>query len=386
MKCYLLPSSLSAALEVASKAVARKGSIPAVEGVLLEATPDGGLVATGTDLRFRAWQTVAARVDEPGAIILPVKPLQDFIGAVPQSDEIQIDVDAKHKAVLTCSRTVVRIAGLDAEGFPTGPSFDDPSADLTLAAPVFARLIAGVAHAASPDDSRPVLAGINLLIRDGLVTLVTADGFRLAMCAEEVEGLSDLSVIVHAHRLAQAASQFGKATSVRLLVDGAQSQLLIDTEAGSWAVALIDGQYPDWNRIVPRPADITNIVTVSRADLLRTAELIRNLTTEVTDKDGKRSHNTVMARLTVAPGELLVRAHDTTHDHEASAVIEAELEQGSGISITFNGGYFRDAVRALSGDRVTLELTAVDRPTIVRSAGDSSNVQIIMPMHVARPS
>lgn len=386
MRLTILPASLSAALDVASKAVAKRGSIVALERVLLEATPDGGLKVRGTDGERSAWHTVSARVDEAGSVALPPKPLTEFIASVSPDDGIEITVDGKHKAVLTSGRTVFKLPGLDPEEFPAMPSFDDPLADFTMAADVFARLVGNVAHAFLGDESRPTLAGIFLTTTGGSLQLVTADGFRLAASHEPIADLPDLSIIVQGRGLSEAAKTFAAATSVRLVVDQRKSQLLIDSERGSWAIRLIEGQYPDWTRIVPKSAAITNVVTVGRAEAVRVSKLIRSLSVETTDSDGRGKTRMVMARLTVAPGELTVTARDSTYDHEAAAVIVADLSLGDGIGITFNGRYLLDALEALDSARVTFEFTAPQSPTIVRPATDTSaHMCVLMPMHVARP-
>ena len=385
MRLHILPAQLSAALDVASKATAKRTTIPVLERVLLEATPDGGLKVRGTDLQRSAWHTVSARVDQAGSVALPPKPLTEFIASVSPDDGIEITVDSKHKAVLTSGRTVFKLSGLDPEEFPAMPAFDDPLADFTMAADVFARLVGNVAHAFLGDESRPALAGILLTTVGGALQLVTADGFRLAASLEPIPDLPDLSIIVQGRGLSEAARVFGGATSVRVLVDQQQSQLLIDSECGSWAVRLIEGQYPDWNRIVPKTEAITNVVTVGRAEAVRVSKLIRSLSVETTDTDGKGKTRTVMARLTVSPGEMTVTARDSTYDHEATAVIAAELSRGDGIGITFNGKYLLDALEAIDSARVTFEFTAPQSPTIVRPAtDDSGHLCVLMPMHDAR--
>lgn len=374
MKLHALASSLSAALAVAERATAPKSTLPVLSQVLL-ATDGELLTVTGTDLEFRASASASARIDEPGEITLPPNLLKDFLDSLPGSEAVTLETLGNHRAVLTCGRSVTRIAGLDPEPFPPTPSFDDATFDITLSAPMLAELIRGTAYAVAPTDDRPVLAGVSLVVADDTLTLAAADGFRLSIRQEHLDtSAPDISLIVHGKRLAQVGSLLAKSTSARLRVDERQSSLLVDSEAGSWCIRLIEGQFPDWRRIVPLHDRVRATVTVLRDDLIRAGRLVKSVSEE----------NLRIVRLTAADGSLTVGARDA-QDQEAVGVIDAELA-GDAMAVAFNGRYLADAVASFDGaERVTLELVAVNLPGIVRALdGPSGNLCVIMPMHNAK--
>lgn len=381
MKLTVSPSTLQAALSVAQTAIKRSPTWLIAEHVLLEASEDR-LTVSGTDLESRAWHTIAAEIEEPGRVTLPPKAITDFLDAVIPSEPVTLTVAANHKAELTSGRTRIRAAGLDPEQFPVCPSFDDPAFDHTMPAETLATLIRSTAFAAAKNDSRPVLAGVLFKVQDGALTMAAADGFRLAIREAHVEDAPDLDVVVHARLLGRLANALDKATSARLRVDATRSSLLIGTEAGCWTARLIDGQFPDFRRIIPQ--DVPIAVTIRRDDLLRASRLTRNMQETVTDRGVSTS--TQIARLTVRQDEIALRSVGTEGDREAEIVIESVRERGDDLEIGFNGGYFRDAVEAIDAVDITLEMAGPARPTLIRAAGErNGHCHVIMPMHVARP-
>ena len=374
MKLTITPEALTATLAVAQPVIKRSSTLPDLEMVLLEAHTDGGLTISGTDLETRAWHTVAAEIHEAGSVCLPPSRLIDFLAAVVADDPITLSVDENHKAELRSGTTRARVAGIDAERFPAGVNSEEPAFDATFTAGELAAVVGGVLHAVAPDESRPVLAGVMVKIADGTLTLAAADGYRLSLRTLDV-GAPDLTVIAHGKGLARIARPLSGATSARVMVDARQANLLVDSEVGCWSVRLIEGQFPDFNRIIPRDPPIA--VLFNRDDMLRVLKLVGKIDDTATG---------YMVRFNVQDGQIEVRAGTPTSDQEADAVVGATLERGSGISIAFNAKYLGDALAALDSARVRLELVKADSPALLRSSDGGTALEVLMPMHIARGS
>lgn len=373
MRVLMLPTKLSSALDVAAGAIARRSTLPVLQHVHIKATPDGGVIVTGTDLETRAWHTVSAKVEEPGAVCLPPKLIAEFLDAINPDDALTLTVNEQHKAELVSGRTRVRLAGLDAELYPPCPDFSEPIFDTTMSADVMSTLIKSVAFAVAPDDSRPVLAGVLIRASGTTLQLVAADGYRLALRSAEVES-PELDVIAQGKTLAKAGRMLEKATSARLLVDARSSALLVDSEAGCWSIRLLEGQFPDFNRIIPKDPPVG--VTVDRADLVRAITLVRGV---------EQTSDGYLMRLTVEADSLALRAGGTTSDQEADTEIAATLERGKPLTVAFNPRYLGEAVAAIEGDRVMLELSGPASPALVRAAGErNGHLNVVMVMHDAR--
>lgn len=382
MKITVLPDKLSAALDVAAKATGRATVTPAIGHVLLEAHPDGGLTVSGTDLSTRAWLTVEAKVVEPGAVLLPPATLQDLVSVADPSEGLSIEVNAKHRAELRCGRNQIKVAGLDPETFPAATSFDDPIVDATLAAPTLAMLIRSVSHAAASDESRPVLSGVLCRAADSVLTLVTADGYRLAARSTDLDAPFDLDVVVRAKPLASLAGLLMKATSVRIQVDSRQSAILLDSEAGCWAIGLIDGQFPDWRRALK--IEPKTRVVVSRAALKDATTLVRGVVSTFTHDS--KSVTTSRVTLSIGESSIEARSGSTELDQEADVEMDAEVD-GESVRVGLRTAFLRDALDAFDSETVLLEIENDQRPVILRDPSDPDrHAQVLMPMTLPRGS
>ena len=168
-----------------------------------------------------------------------------------------------------CGRYEANVAGIDAEDFPPIPAVSGGQS-FSIPAGLLKQAINEVVFAAAPDDTRPVLAGVLLKMGGGTLTLAAADGFRLAVRTVELpEGGPDLQMIVPAKTLTEVA---------RLLSDASDDQVAINTTPNGNQIyfafgkteitsRLIEGQFPDYQRIIP--PDAKTKVKVSTTDFLR---------------------------------------------------------------------------------------------------------------------
>jgi DNA polymerase-3 subunit beta len=382
VKLTIQAAALSAALDVAGDAVGKDRNLPILANVLLEADPDGGLTITGTDLKTRAWRTVPANVERAGAVCLPPAKIGDMLGGVPSGAEIAIAVGGGHKAVLTSGRTTVRIAGEDPEGFEAAPSLDDPQAELSIWADTFRDLVKTVAFAAASDDSRPSIQGLLIESRDGELRWTAADGKRIAYRAIPYEG-DAISVVVPAARLASVARKLAAAKGdVRMAVSSNGSRLIVESDIGRWAVKLIEDTYP--NLSAAFKATPTALVTVDHDDIRRACDLVANISTGIDAGNGKKVQ-TDKALLIVGTDSLEVRSGDPADHYQAVTVLDAVLEHGEPLVCATKTGSLRDALKALAGNRVTLELDGPNRPIVLRDAlaNDRSHLHVLIQMVVA---
>ena len=383
MKLECLQENLAEGLSVVGRVVPTKSTLPVLSNVLLS-TRDGELQLTANNLELSVAHRVATSgIERDGEITLPARLLADYVALLDHGQKVALELNPKtHKVHLACGRYEANIAGIDAEDFPPipqvsgGPSFTIPAATLK-------ETIAGVVFAAAPDDTRPVLAGALLRISGGSLTLAAADGFRLAVRTVELpESGPELTMIVPAKTLTEVA---------RLLSDAADDAVSINTTPNGNQVyfafgkteitsRLIEGQFPDYQRIIP-PESKTR-VKVSTTDFLRATRAA-----QVFARD-----NSMIVRLECTPpkdnaelalGQVMVKSTSAEMgDNEGN--LDAQVE-GDDTQIAFNGRYLRDALEAIDTPEVLLQITSPSSPGIIKPAGEPNGyIHVIMPMHVAR--
>ena len=310
--------------------------------------------------------------------------MADYVALLDHGQKVELELNPKtHKVHLACGRFEANIAGIDAEDFPPipavsgGPSFSIPAGLLKEA-------IDEVVFAAAPDDTRPVLAGALLKMGGTSLTLAAADGFRLAVRTVELpDGGPELQMIVPAKTLNEVGRLLGDASdddqvAINTTPNGNQVYFAFGkTEITS---RLIEGQFPDYQRIIP--ADSKTRVKVSTTDFLRATRAA-----QVFARD-----NSHIVRLECSPakenadlalGSVLVKSTSAEMgDNEGN--LDAVVD-GDDTQIAFNGRYLRDALEAIDTPEVLLQLTGPSSPGIIKPAGEPNGyLHVIMPMHVAR--
>ena len=383
MKLECLQENLAEGLTVVGRVVPTKSTLPVLSNVLLT-TRAGELQLTANNLELSVAHRVPAAVVREGEITLPARLLSDYVALLDHGQKLDLDLNAKtHKVHLACGRYEANVAGIDAEDFPPvpavsgGPSFAIPAGLLKEA-------INEVVFAAAPDDTRPVLAGVLLKMAGTSLTLAAADGFRLAVRTVDLPAAGpDLQMIVPAKTLTEVA---------RLLSDTADEQVSINTTPNGNQIyfafgkteitsRLIEGQFPDYQRIIP--PDAKTKVKVSTIDFLRATRAAA-----VFARD-----NTNIVRLECSPpkddaelalGSVLVKSTSAEMgDNEGT--LDTKGFEGEEAQIAFNGRYLRDALEAIDTPEVLLHITGPSSPGVIKPAGEPNGyLHVIMPMHVAR--
>jgi DNA polymerase-3 subunit beta len=266
---------------------------------------------------------------------------------------------------------------VDAAEFPPLPEVSDGQT-VELDPQVLLSAIEQTVVAASGDEGRPVYTGVLAEISGADITLVATDGHRLAVrqlrTADGALPLGDrLSVIIPARALSELARLLKPILSspgaVTLAVGGTRSQVRFELPGYSLTSRLIDGVYPNYQKVVPEGAQ-----TVARAS---TDELRR--TTRVVSLFARDAANVLKIR---CESSQLVLSANTNEVGDNVASVDASIE-GENVGIAFNARYVSDVLALLDSPEVELVLNGTLAPGMVRAAGDDTYRYVIMPVRVA---
>jgi DNA polymerase III subunit beta len=386
-------TTLAKTLKLVDRAIRDKTPQPELACFLLEADPVR-LTITGTDLEFGIRARLEANVEASltldehttgATLCLPARLLSEYVDSLAGGDIVLRQKPGTRTVHLACGRYEANINGMSPEGYPR-IFVDVLAADtaVTLPSRTLKRAILDTVFSANhDDDTRPVLASLLVKLAEGALTLAAADGFRLAVRTDPVEALpvESLSLLVPAKTMRELSNLLpDDDTAVEIGV--ASPQNLVRFAWGDVQVTsrLIEGQFPDYQRIVPTGHTTRLVAPVE--DLLQAVK-----TAMVFSRD-----NSNIVRLSLTPGEsdpegsvpgqLVVHTTSAEMGDEAtelSAAIEGETTE-----IAFNGRYLRDALEAMKSGEVELWLNGPTTTGLLRPVGRSDYVVLIMPMHVSR--
>lgn len=346
--------------------VERRQTLPILANVLI-AVNGNKLSLTATDLEVELRTSAPVECSGETEFTLPARKLMDICKALPESAPFTLEVEGG-KAVLRSGRGRYTLGMLPAQDYP---SIEPATASETFTLPVGAmkRLIDKTQFAMAQQDVRYYLNGLLLEIRPGRVRAVATDGHRLALCdaAFDSDTSMDLQVILPR----KAVIELG-----RLLVDSdleaqfeiSNSHLRVHLEHSSFTTKLIDGRFPDYERVMP--SGDTSLMLAEK-DLLKQA-LAR---TAILSNEKYRG-----IRFRLSKGLLHLQAHNPEQD-EAEEEVEVDYE-GAEMTIGFNVGYLLDVLGVLDGDQVQIAVIDSNSSSLVTQKDSNECRYVVMPMRL----
>ncbi len=371
MKCTVSPSALSAMLNLVSRAVSPRSTLPVLSNVLLE-TDSGGLRVTATNLDLTISAVVPATVEEEGRITVPARLLSEYVASLDESP-CRMEVEERTQ-ILRISNAAQRtnLHGIDAVEFPPIPAREsEPAVEVDAAQ--FQLGVAQTSVAASGDEQTPVLTGVLLHIEGERMTMVATDRHRLAVKTLAVEireaGLHTGSVIVPARHLGEVARAVNPSRpKLGIAFSDNRNQIFFRLRDIEIASRLIEGNYPNYAQVIPSQSSTT--VVLPTALLLKSAR-----TASVLARDAANP-----LRLHAGSGELELRAQTAeVGDHDAP--LPATVE-GDDVQVSFNARYLLDALQAIDAEEVQLGFNGPLQPAAFRPHGRDDFLSVIMPVRV----
>jgi DNA polymerase III subunit beta len=368
MKFTCNSKDIAAAVSAASKIVNTHTTVPILSNVLLQ-SEDGRIVARATDLELTLELSFPGKVSEPGAVTVPAKLLSSYLGNLPAA-ELELS-GTPTRATVKCERSNYDFHALPADEYPPLPGAPH-AGQLSISAKRFRDAIDATIFAASSEEARgAVLMGTLVEVDGDMLTLVATDGYRLAKHRTRLSsgGKGQERYIVPSRALAEAARNLGGSEEITIGVLGpGNNQLALSAGEMAITVRLVDGQYPNYQQVIPAKFDRS--VTVNTSALLgslRRAELVA----------GDRAS---MVKLAIANQTLVVTA---SSDISGNAYEEIEVEQkGDDLTIAFNARYLIDVLNHVKSPRALLEFLGPLSPAAIRPADgeDGEQLYILMPL------
>lgn len=366
MKLQVGRNELLAALQSVIGVVERRQTLPVLANFLLE-TKDDELIVTGTDLEIELESRARVQNIAPGRVTMPARKFFDICRGLPEGADITLE-STGDRATLRSGKSRYSLSCLKADEFPAMGQVAD-GRKLVLKHSELKRLIERTQFAMAQQDVRYYLNGMLLEVNSKRIRTVTTDGHRLAMSEivrdtgfnESVQIIVPRKAILELGRLLENGDE-----EVALSI--AAGQLQADLDMVRLTTKLVDGRFPDYERVIPDSGDKrvqAKCETVKRA--LGRAAILSN--------EKFRG-----VRLHLEPGKLVLQTHNPEHD-EAEDDLEVNYD-GSPMEIGFNVNYLLDALGALSGDEFVMELKNADSSGLVYALEDQSSKYVVMPMRL----
>lgn len=367
MKLTATKETLVLALGRVQGIVGKKTTMPVLSNVLIETTATDRFTVTATDLDIFAKGEYDGVIDRPGKACVRARELYEIIRNLPAgSVRLELAEDGQNLRVI--SGTVnYKLPTIEVEDYPAMPDFGTVNY-VPLGAQLLHELIGHTLFSVANDDPRIFLNGVNVETPEGKVRMVSTDGHRLSLIEREVEGLTLQAPVIIPRK--------GLVELRKLLDEGGEALELAFTASNGFfrreglllVMRLIEGEFPDYNMVIPQMAEMT--VEVSKAafsDALRRMAILSS----------ERSYG---VRFNLSTGLLRIESSDPEKG-EGRESVDVGYE-GRELSIGFNAKYFQDALAVIEGEAVRLDLTDELSPCVVRDAADAGFLCVIMPVRI----
>lgn len=375
MKVSCLQEQLQRGLSRVGRAVASRSTLPVLSNVLLS-TDQGRLKIAATDMAVGVTTWIEASIEEEGALTVDARLLGEFVNTLPAGEVSMVTDTHRMSLNVQSGRDKATINGLDAEDFPVLPSVSGDGFTVDVNGQLMRESINMVEFSAATDESRPVLAGVLTRFDGNMMTLASADGFRMAVIDQELEtsvdGRHDFIIPARAYReFARIIGDYDG--NIRLSLTANRSQLIARVGDTEWVSSLIDGTFPDVKQIVPKE-------TSTRVDLGR-----EMLSQAVRRSSFFARENNDVVYLTIQPGadELTpgsVEVSATAAERGNSQSFVDASVNGSEMRVAFNSHYLIDVLNVLRSGQVMIGLNGPNAAGIIRSSDSQNCTHVIMPM------
>ena len=359
-------SMLVTGLNITGRTVAQKSALSAIEGILCRAAD--GLHLTGFNMETAITYKIEAEVTDAGECVLPAKLFGDIIRRLPEGP-VTVVVDENYKVSIRAGYASFTISAESAEDYPELPDVGS-GRSIHIPQNALKELISGTIFSVSENQGRPIHTGVKFEVAEGIISAIAVDGFRLARRSYHAEDLDNrtMSFVVPAQGLKEVE---------KILQDGEDDvaftlgtkHILFQIGDATLICRLLEGEFLDWRRVVP-----TNCPVKLVANVHELASAIERVGLIVSEKYKSP------VRCVFSDQVLLLKTNTTIGAAEDRCSIAGD---GKELEIGFNVRYLSEALRAVPGEEVVLELTNGLSPIVMTPVDEKEDFSyMVLPVRI----
>jgi DNA polymerase-3 subunit beta len=371
MKLVIERAALMKSLSHVQSVVERRNAIAILSNVLIEGIA-GHLRLSTTDMDVSITDQVAAETGQEGATTAPVHTLYDIVRKLPEGAQVELDATDGGRLVLRAGRSMFTLSCLPKEDFPSMPEDNLPHS-FTLPADVLRALIDRTRFAISTEETRYYLNGIycHAAETDGVKVLraVATDGHRLARIQMPLpDGASEIPGVIIPRKAVLELRRLIEESSDPIEISLSDTRIRFVFDNVVLVSKLIDGTFPDYQRVIPAGND--RILEVDCSTFTEAVDRVATISTE----------KSRAIKLSLDKGSLVLTANSPD---AGTATEELEVSYAAEpMEIGFNSRYLLDITERIDGPGAQFVLADAASPTLIQDTADSSALYVLMPMRV----
>lgn len=362
-------------LGIVQRAITGKTTIQILTGVKIVLTTEGMyLTGSNGDISIESYisntNTKAEMiVNETGSIVLPARFFAEIIRKLPEK-EFTLETDTNFSAEITSGSAKFTLNGFDANEYPQLPIIEQNNL-LQIPVKMLNQIINETTFAASNQESRPILTGVHFTLQNGLFKAVATDSHRLSQRILPMDQqMNQFDMIIPAKSLLELSKAFHNDEEF-VEISAVDNQVLFKTKSVSFYSRLLEGIYPDTDRLIPEQFEISAVfdgpqllAAIERASLM--------------SHEGGRTNNIVQLSINRETATLRGNSPAIGNVEEHISLTETS---GGDIMIAFNPDYMHSALKAIGNEKVKIQFISAVRPfTLQPAESDVNFIQLITPV------
>jgi DNA polymerase-3 subunit beta len=367
MKFTCQQSLLAKALNVVSKAVSSRTTIPVLKGLLLK-TEGETLYLTASDLDLSIETKIPVSAAEDGAVVVNARLFGDIVRKMPM-EEMEISADGANNVAIRCRNSDFSIVGSDADEFPALGSFSEGE-KISLDQRLFRDLIRRTSFAASIEESKGIIVGVLTELNKEGITMAALDGFRMAVCREAAEGEKEISIVIAArilNEIAKIIGEEGGEGDMELLLDEKKAVALLGETR--MVLRLLEGDFIRYKDILPK--EFSTDVVVDRQEFLSCIERASLLA-----REGKNN----LIRLSVRDDAMTISSRSEEGNVKEEVFVE---KSGDDLEIGFNSKYILDVLKVLPDESLRIGFNSPVSPCLIRPMEGNAFEYLVLPVRIS---
>jgi DNA polymerase-3 subunit beta len=359
--------TLLAPLQSVSGIVERRHTLPILSNVLLEKKGDKlTLLATDIEIQITTSTEVAAG-DGDGAVTVGARKLQEILRSLPDSAEVSLVLEDKRLTV-RAGKSRFSLQTLPADDFPRMTMTEGETRQFSITQKAFRHLLSKTQYGMAAQDVRYYLNGLLLLVEGKELRAVATDGHRLAFASVEIEADLPRQEMILPRKTVLELNRLLVDSDEPLNITLASNQVRFTFGSVVLVSKLIDGKFPDYERVVP--ATLKNHMTVGRQTLMQAMNRAAILTNEKFRG----------IRVVLSENSLKLMAANAEQE-EAQEEIEVQYT-GDAIDVGFNVGYLLDVLNNVHTEEIQWSFNDANSSALITVPGNERFKYVIMPMRI----
>lgn len=346
--------------------VERKQPLPILSNVLIKKNKTGMTFIT-TDLEIQIEAQIEAGLDEAeSSITISAKKLQEILRALPDDSIVSLD-DQENRLVVKANKSRFSLQTLPAQDFPILTEQLAGAVKIEIEQCILLRLLSSVQYAMAQQDIRYYLNGVLLVVEDLTIKLIATDGHRLAFISEELNENHKKQEIILSRKTVNELLKLLTDTKDKVQLELAEKQVRISLGDVVLTSKVIDGKFPDYNRVIPNH---TNCLTLDRLTVLQALQRVAILSNEKFRG----------VRLLLTEKNLRVISSNSEQE-EAQEEIETSYS-GAPLDIGFNVNYLLDGINNIETKEITLSFGDQNSSLLITIPEKTNYKYVVMPMRI----